>query len=108
MKKRDREYFLDDLRGADPRPRRGVKLDIELLDHSEHQPRRKCANSQIYEEICSPARLTNWKVDLGQISPWAKPDQDMRNAISLETALSVHTKPGICPTESFLLTTNIG
>ena len=97
MAERAREYFLDDIRGKNSRPLHEVKLPHELFDLFEHQPRRKSAKGPVYEEICIPDRLTNWKVDLCLLSSWIKPDQDMCNAISLEIARGKHCKPRYIP-----------
>lgn len=98
MKGRSRKYPTRwNLRGGGPPPLREVELALELPDLSENQHRRKSAKNAAYEEICIPSRLTDWDVDIGQISPWIKPDQDLRNAIRLEIARGGRTKPSYIP-----------
>ena len=101
---RSREYFAQDLRDMGARPLREVNLAIianlefttnppvyskfrlsaESFDLFVRQSWRQSAKDPIYAEICMPPHLSNWKIDHGLHAPWAKHDQEMRNAIFLE------------------------
>ena len=98
MKEGAREYSIADLRGENPRPIREVSRALELFDISERQPLRKSANGPIYEEICTPSLLTNWKIGHGKLSSWIEPDQDVCNEIPLEIARGDTPNRAIFPT----------
>ena len=88
-----------DLREAERRSFPHTQLMLQISGHFPPRQMRNRPNVRDphYEEALMPARLGDFSAQLGTLSAFLKPNQDMANGISLELARGAGMVPAYTP-----------